>query len=95
MPRIGLFPGRRIWIPRLGRPVITPRQAKRLIIDVDAVPDTPIEIAHTLGHPPKNVIFTTRDGPVTGFGILVDTSPTSIKVKANVSGVNLRIMLIP
>jgi len=95
MPKIGLLPGRIIWIPRLGRPILPFRQAKRLIIDVDAVPDTPIEIAHTLGHPPKNVIITPRDGPVIGFGILVDVSPTSVKIKANVSGANLRVMLIP
>jgi len=64
------------------------------VIDVDSIPDVDTEISHNLGVTPSIVWITPRAGGVTGYGILVAKSATSVTVRANVSGVNLTIILM-
>ena len=73
---------------------IPSNRLKVQIIDVDSVPDVDSEYSHNLGVTPSIVWITPRAGDVTGYGILVTKSATSVTVRANTSGVNLTIILM-
>jgi len=55
-----------------------------------AVPDTDTEVAHRLGKEPTTVILTPQSTGVIGYALESARSATSITIRGNVSGVDVR-----
>ena len=73
---------------------LTFRRLKRETGSYTALPDADTEIAHGLGVTPEELTLVPLSTGVIGYGLESARSATSITVRANVSGVDMKYSLI-